>query len=110
MQQTVTIKCKIELDNQFDELALAKYMEQYRQACNEVSRYMFNNSFEMSQTKLNKALYHTLRSEYGLKAQMAQSAIRNVVARYRTVKSLIATILVKRTSMAMIFGIPLNVI
>ncbi|GFZ26847.1 RNA-guided endonuclease TnpB family protein [Lactobacillus corticis] len=87
MEQTVTIKCKIKLDNQSAELALAKSMEQYRQACNEVSRYMFNHSFEMNQTKLNKALYHTIRSEYGLKAQMAQSAIRNVVARYRTVKT-----------------------
>lgn len=41
----------------------------------------------MSQAKLNRALYHQLRTDYGLKAQMAQSAIRTVVARYRTVKT-----------------------
>lgn len=87
MQQTITIKCKLKLQSSLDESVLSKSLEQYRQACNMVSQYMFNHSFEMSQARLNKALYHRLRNDYGLKAQMAQSAIRNVVARYRTVKT-----------------------
>ena len=90
MQQAITIKCKLKLQSPLDEFALTKSLEQYRQACNEVSRYMFEHNFEMAQTKLNKALYHQLRNQYGLKAQMAQSAIRNVVARYRTVKTQLA--------------------
>ena len=79
MQQAITIKCKLKLQSPFDEFALVKSLEQYRQACNEVSQYMFEHNFEMAQAKLNKALYHQLRNDYGLKAQMAQSAIRNVV-------------------------------
>lgn len=90
MQQAITIKCKLKLQSPFDELALVKSLEQYRQACNCVSQYMFEHNFEMAQAKLNKALYHQLRNQYGLKAQMAQSAIRNVVARYRTVKTQLA--------------------
>ena len=90
MQQAITIKCKLKLQSPFDEFALVKSLEQYRQACNEVSQYMFEHNFEMAQAKLNKALYHQLRNDYGLKAQMAQSAIRNVVARYRTVKTQLA--------------------
>ncbi|MCQ5069254.1 hypothetical protein NE681_17875, partial [Faecalibacillus intestinalis] len=78
------------LQSPLDESALAKSLENYRQACNAVSQYMFNHSFEMAQAKLNRALYHQLRKDYGLKAQMAQSAIRNVVARYRTVKTQLA--------------------
>lgn len=90
MQQAITIKCKLKLQSPLDESALAKSLENYRQACNAVSQYMFNHSFEMAQAKLNRALYHQLRKDYGLKAQMAQSAIRNVVARYRTVKTQLA--------------------
>ena len=74
MQQAITIKCKLKLQSPLDESALAKSLENYRQACNAVSQYMFNHSFEMAQAKLNRALYHQLRKDYGLKAQMAQSA------------------------------------
>ena len=90
LQQTITIKCKLKLQSSLDESVLTKSLEQYRRACNAVSQYMFDHSFEMAQAKLNKALYHQLRNDYGLKAQMAQSAIRNVVARYRTVKTQLA--------------------
>ena len=90
VQQSITIKIKIKPQSIFDTKALALSMEQYRKACNEVSKFMFNHDFEMSQAKLNRALYHRLRTNYGLKAQMAQSAIRTVVARYRTVKTQLA--------------------
>lgn len=87
MDQTVTIKAQLKLNSAHDSQLLCKSMEQYRQACNKVSQYMFDHQFEMAQSKLNKALYHQLRISYQLKAQMTQSAIRNVVARYRTVKT-----------------------
>lgn len=91
MEQTVTIKCQIIPESIFAEQALQLSMEQYRLACNAVSKYMFDHDFIMSQSKLNHALYHYLRDTFGLKAQMAQSAIRNVVARYRTVKTQLAS-------------------
>ena len=90
MEQTITIKLQLKLQSDLDKQVLFNSMEQYRQACNEVSQYMFDHEFEMSQKKLNKALYHLLRTKYRLKAQMAQSAIRTVVARYRTIKTQLA--------------------
>ncbi|WP_241960253.1 transposase, partial [Lactobacillus helveticus] len=59
----------------------------YRDACNFISQYIFEHAFELKQSKLNKALYHDLRDKFELKSQMAQSAIKIVIARYKTVKT-----------------------
>lgn len=56
-------------------------------ACNFISQYIFEHAFELKQSKLNKALYHDLRDKFELKSQMAQSAIKTVIARYKTVKT-----------------------
>ena len=90
IELTITIKCKLKLQSQTDEQALLLSLEQYRKACNAVSEYIFDHNFVMRQTKLNKAIYHQLRDQFGLKSQMAQSAIRNVVGKYRTVKTQMA--------------------
>lgn len=58
---------------------------QYMLACNDISKYVFDHGFLVNSVKLSDALYSHLRSEYGLKAQMAQSAIRTVTARYQSV-------------------------
>ncbi|WP_243756775.1 transposase, partial [Lactobacillus helveticus] len=50
-------------------------------------QYIFEHAFELKQSKLNKALYHDLRDKFELKSQMAQSAIKTVIARYKTVKT-----------------------
>ena len=60
--------------------------EQYRQACNFVSRYIFDNQFDLAYQNLNKELYGDLRSLFGLKSQLAQSCIKTTIARYKTVK------------------------
>ena len=90
IELTITIKCKLKLQSQTDEQALLLSLEQYRKACNAVSEYIFDHNFVMRQTKLNKAIYHQLRDQFGLKSQMAQSAIRNVVGKSRTVKTQLA--------------------
>ncbi|MBD5430489.1 transposase [Lactobacillus sp.] len=87
MEQTVTIKVKLDFNAQDIATKFEKTMEQYRLACNHISEYMFNHGFDMAQSRLNKALYSDLRTKFGLKSQMAQSAIRNVVAKYKTVKT-----------------------
>ncbi|WP_052747910.1 RNA-guided endonuclease TnpB family protein [Lactobacillus helveticus] len=56
-------------------------------ACNFISQYIFEHAFELKQSKLNKALYHDLRDKFELKSQMAQSAIKTVITRYKTVKT-----------------------
>lgn len=83
---TVTIKVHI-YPQDSDIESIERTMEQYRLGCNFVSQYMFDHGFEMNQIKLHKVLYGTLRSEYGLKSQMAQSVIRAVVARYKSVRT-----------------------
>ena len=60
--------------------------EQYRQACNFVSQYIFDNQFDLTYQSLNKKLYSDLRVLFGLKSQLAQSSIKTTIARYKTVK------------------------
>ncbi|MGY6767239.1 RNA-guided endonuclease TnpB family protein [Ligilactobacillus salivarius] len=90
MEIQVTIKTKLKISNSEIALSFSKTMEQYRQACNYVSEYIFNHDFDMKQSRLNKKLYTKLRNLFSLKSQMAQSVIRTVIARYKTVKTQMA--------------------
>lgn len=87
MQQTITIKAKIKLQSVFDIEALRLSMEQYRQACNYISDYIFAHQFPLNKNYVQKEIYRDIRSRFGLKSQMAISAIRGVVSRYKTVKT-----------------------
>ena len=68
------------------EILFRQMTEQYRQACNFVSQYIFDNQFNLAYQNLNQALYRNLRERFGLKSQLAQSSIKTVIARYKTVK------------------------
>ena len=81
------IKARIAFDNQNDILKMVESQESFRQGCNFVSDYIFNNGFPLNATALNKVVYNDLRKRFGLKSQMAQSCIRTVVARYKTVQT-----------------------
>ena len=59
-------------------------MDVYRQACSYVSDYVFQNR-NLKPIPLHKALYHTLRTRFDLKAQMAESVLKTVTARYKTI-------------------------
>ena len=61
--------------------------EPYRLACNFISDWIFNNNFEINQLKIHKELYSEIRAKFGLKSQMAISAVKTVSARYQSVKS-----------------------
>ena len=82
---TKTIKLRIHVTHE-QEILFRQMTEQYRQACNFVSRYIFDNQFNMTYQGLNKDLYSDLRGLFGLKSQLAQSSIKTTVARYKTVK------------------------
>jgi len=84
--QGVTIKVKLAMKNPADEGKFRHTMEQYRQACNFISNFIFEHGFPMNQLKIQKAIYHDIREQFGLKSMMAQSAIRSVIARYKTVR------------------------
>ena len=82
-----TIKSRIIFQNSQGVIKMVESQEAFRQGCNFVSEYMFDNGFPMNTTTLVKLLYNDLRSKFGLKSQMAQSCVRNVIARYRSVQT-----------------------
>lgn len=82
-QITITAKVQIVVSDT-DKVLLNKTMSVYRDACNYVSDYVFR-THDLKQFSLNKVLYSTLREEFGLKSQMAQSVFKTVIARYKTI-------------------------
>lgn len=82
---TKTIKLRIHVSHE-QEILFRQMTEQYRQACNFVSQYIFDNQFDLAYVSLNKALYRNLRERFGLKAQLAQSTIKTTIASYKTVR------------------------
>ena len=83
MQFTVTAKIQVMVSPEQRQL-LDVTLGTYRKACNFVANYVYQ-THDLQQFSLNKALYYRLREEYGLKSQMAQSAFKTVIARYKTI-------------------------
>ncbi len=84
MEITITAKVQIYPSAEQTEL-LDKTMEIYRQSCNRVSNYIYQ-SHDLQQRSVNDKLYYELRDRFGMKAQMAQSTIKTVIAKYKTIK------------------------
>ena len=84
MPVSVVAKIKL-LPTQEQSDTLLKTMRAYADACNYVSEYIFN-SHVLSKDKLNKALYRSVRDKFGFGAQMAQSVLRTVVAKYKSIR------------------------
>ena len=80
---TVTAKIQIFVTGDVKAL-LNRTMTAYSGACNYVSEYIFR-THDLKQFSLNKALYFSLREKFGLKSQMAQSVLKTVIARYKTI-------------------------
>lgn len=80
---TITAKIQIVPSND-DKLLLNSTMSAYTDACNYVSNYVFQ-THNLKQFVLNKELYSDLRDKFGLKSQMAQSVLKTVIARYKTI-------------------------
>ena len=82
-QMTITAKIQI-IVTETDKVLLDETMSVYRNACNYVSDYVFR-THDLKQFSLNKALYSALREKFNLKSQMAQSVLKTVIARYKTI-------------------------
>mgnify|MGYP004459352907 CR=1 FL=1 len=82
---TKTIKLRIHVTPE-QEILFCQMTEQYRLACNFVSRYIFDNGFELNSNTIQKALYKDVRSLFGLKSQLTTSSFKTVTAKYKTVK------------------------
>ena len=85
MQIGETMKIKLNGITADMDLAFSEMTYQYAQACNYISDYIFSHDMNINSNLLSKKLYKILRSEFGLKSQLAQSAIKTVTARYQTV-------------------------
>ena len=83
MEQTLTEKLKI-LPDLSDAQLLIDTMHAYSAACDLVSDYVYK-FHDLSINSLNRELYHLIRQRFGLRSQMAQSVLRTVVARYKTI-------------------------
>lgn len=77
MKLTKNVQLRIASDN--DELI--ETMHRFRDACNFVSNYSLTNKM-FNCLELHKKLYGALRSEYGLKSQMAENCFRHVSSKY----------------------------
>jgi hypothetical protein len=70
--------------NKDSKVLLDETMSVYSDACNYVSYYVFQ-THDLKHFSLNEVLYSMLREKFGLKFQMAQSVLKTVIARYKTI-------------------------
>lgn len=82
---TKTMKLHIHTDAESD-ASFKELTERYSCACNEISRYVFDNGFILNFMSLQDKLYRSIRDNHGLKSQMTISAFKTVTARYKTVR------------------------
>lgn len=84
METVRTSKVKIEID-----IATVKRTIQiWNEACNYISHICFANIDVAHNTiKVNNLVYNDVRAIYGLSAQVTQNAVRQVAAKYATVKT-----------------------
>ena len=59
-------------------------MSAYRDACNFVSDYVFK-IHNLKQASLHDIFYYPIREKFKLKSQMAESVIKTVIAKYKTI-------------------------
>ena len=71
---TKTLKLRLHLDDSQASFVM-ELLERYKDACNYVSQFTFDNGLITSSNKLNKLLYSTIRDQFGLKSKMNMSVI-----------------------------------
>lgn len=82
---TITAKIQI-LPTQDDIKLMLATFALYGRACNWLSKQVFETKI-LNQFTLHQLFYDTMRTELGTKAQMTQSVIKTVVARYKSAKA-----------------------
>ncbi len=81
----LTLTAKVQLYPTLEQEAwLRQTVEAYRQGCHDVSGIVYA-THNLQQAVLHKETYRLLRAQFGLRSQMAQSVIKTVIARYKSV-------------------------
>ena len=83
MDITLTAKLQIK-PKPFFYPALMDTMRAYTNACNYVADYIYK-THDLKHSSLNKVLYYKLRDKFNLRSQMAQSVLKTVIAKYKTI-------------------------
>ena len=83
MNLTLTAKLKI-LPTAEQQTLFLETMHAWKDACNYVSAYIAR-THSLNHRTLNDVLYRELRARFGLPSQMAQSVLRTVIAKYKTI-------------------------
>ena len=87
MLATQVLKLKVNISaNQA--MAFRKTQEHFVAACNMVSQYIFDHDFILKQRTLQDRLYYRIRANFDMPSFLAQSVIKTVIAKYKTVKTL----------------------
>lgn len=81
----VTAKIKL-LPSDEQIVALAQVRALYTKACNWLSARVYKSKV-LNQSTLHTDYYQQMRTELGIKAQMTQSVMKTVIARYKSAKS-----------------------
>lgn len=82
---TLTAKVKI-MPTEAQAEAMLHTVSAYRVGCNYISSVVCNGKV-WNQRSLHERTYQHLRTAFGLRSQMAQSAMRTVIARYKAIRS-----------------------
>lgn len=80
---TLTAKIRI-LPTEEQIKMLKETTKAYKQGCNYISEIIYNTK-QLNSRKLHEKTYSPLRSKFSLKSQMAQSVLKTVIARYKTI-------------------------
>ncbi len=80
----LTLTAKVQLYPTPEQATLLQQtLEAYRQGCNWVSDLVFT-THGLQQAVLHSDTYRPLRTQFGLRSQMAQSVLKTVIARYKS--------------------------
>src|SRR5687767_13124489 len=85
MNVTITAKIKI-LPKPEQKKLFNKTLNAYKQGANFVSEIIYKTR-NLVQANLHKNTYRILREQFYLRSQMAQSVMKTVIARYKSIKS-----------------------
>lgn len=81
---TKTVKLKLLLSSE-QQLAVKQLCERYRDVCNYVSSWIFDNDFPMNFMQVQNHIYYSVRERFELNSQITISALKTVTAAYKTV-------------------------
>ena len=81
-ESNLSLAVKLQLIADPDDVrALKETMHAYTKACNFISACVFSSK-DMNKRHIHDLYYRKLKAEFSLKAQMAESVIKTVIARY----------------------------